>query len=76
MCDKCVKREVCKLNQGFDVQGCIEFYRSHEEILKEIRAKIKENSYHIVHGINNHDQGMTVNGIMQIIDEVIKEQEL
>ena len=43
------------------------------EVIEQIKAEIKQNSYPIVHGANNHEQGMTVYGIMQVIDRHVKE---
>lgn len=42
-------------------------------VIEQIKAEIEKNSYLIVHGVNNHEQGMTVYGIMQVIDHHIKE---
>ena len=38
-------------------------------VIDRIKQSVKEHSYHIVHGINNHDEGMTVQGFYQVIDE-------
>ena len=40
-----------------------------ESILDRVRAEIVQNAYPIVHGINNHEKGMTLYGILQIIDK-------
>ena len=40
-----------------------------EPVLDKIRAEIEQNAYPIVHGVNNHERGMTLNGILQIIDK-------
>ena len=40
ICDKCVKKRVCRLFDGSNVQGCIEFYRPHEEVLQEVKDYI------------------------------------
>lgn len=40
-----------------------------EPILDKIKAEIEENAYPIVHGVNNHEKGMTLYGILQIIDK-------
>ena len=37
--------------------------------LDKIRAEIDQNAYPIVHGVNNHEKGMTLYGILQIIDK-------
>ena len=43
------------------------------DVLEQIRAEIEQNAYPIVHGVNNHEKGMTLYGILQIIDKY-KEQ--
>lgn len=45
------------------------------ERIKEARDEIERNAYPIVHGVNNHDMGMTINGIFQVVDNMIKEYE-
>ena len=42
-------------------------------VIDDIKAEIEQNSYPIVHGINNHEKGMTLYGILQIIDKYMKE---
>ena len=37
-----------------------------------IRQEIEQNAYPIVHGVNNHEKGMTLYGILQIIDRHTK----
>ena len=44
------------------------------DALHKIRAEIEQNAYPIVHGVNNHEKGMTLYGILQIIDKYRKEQ--
>ena len=39
------------------------------DTLDRIRAEIEQNAYPIVHGVNNHEKGMTLYGILQIIDK-------
>ena len=39
------------------------------DVLDKIRAEIEQNAYPIVHGVNNHEKGMTLYGILQIIDK-------
>lgn len=39
------------------------------EVLYKIRKEIEQNAYPIVHGVNNHEKGMTLYGILQIIDK-------
>lgn len=38
-------------------------------ILGKIRAEIEQNAYPIVHGVNNHELGMTLYGINQVFDK-------
>ena len=45
-----------------------------DDVLDKIRAEIEQNAYPIVHGVNNHEKGMTLYGILQIIDKYRKEQ--
>ena len=45
------------------------------EVLDKIRAEIEQNAYPIVHGVNSHEKGMTLYGILQIIGKYRKEQE-
>ena len=45
-------------------------------VLDEIRAEIEQNAYPIVHGVNNHEKGMTLYGILQIIDKYKAESEV
>ena len=46
-----------------------------EDVLDKIRAEIEQNAYPIVHGVNNHEKGMTLYGILQIIDKYKAERE-
>ena len=46
-----------------------------EPIIDKIRAEIEQNAYPIVHGVNNHENGMTLYGILQIIDKYKAESE-
>jgi hypothetical protein len=45
------------------------------EVLDKIRAEIEQNAYPIVHGVNNHEKGMTLYGVLQIIDKYKAESE-
>lgn len=45
------------------------------EVLEKIRAEIEQNAYPIVHGVNNHEKGMTLYGILQVIDKYKAESE-
>ena len=42
-------------------------------VLQEIKDEITNNSYPIVHGVNDHEMGMSLYGICQVIDNKIKE---
>ena len=44
-------------------------------VLDKIRAEIEQNAYPIVHGVNNHELGMTLYGILQILDKYKAETE-
>lgn len=69
------------------LQGCLDFRQlaewlkdykrllEQEPILDKIRAEIEQNAYPIVHGVNNHEKGMTLYGILQIIDKYKTESE-
>lgn len=46
-----------------------------EVVLGKIRAEIEQNAYPIVHGVNNHELGMTLHGILQVIDKYKAESE-
>lgn len=45
------------------------------EVLDKIRAEIDQNAYPIVHGVNNHEKGMTLHGILQVIYKYKAESE-
>ena len=45
------------------------------DVLDKIRAEIEQNAYPIVHGVNNHEKGMTLYGVLQIIDKYKTESE-
>lgn len=45
------------------------------DVLDKIRAEIEQNAYPIVHGVNNHEKGMTLYGVLQIIDKYKAESE-
>lgn len=48
---------------------------SRQALLDDLRAEIEQNAYPIIHGVNNHEKGMTLYGIMQIIDKYKAETE-
>lgn len=43
-------------------------------VLDSVRAEIEQNAYPIVHGVNNHEKGMTLYGILQILDKYKSEE--
>lgn len=57
----CVSEKVCEHDK--------------QMVLDKIRAEIEQNAYPIVHGVNNHEKGMTLYGILQIIDKYKAESE-
>ena len=40
--------------------------------LDDVKAEIEQNAYPIVHGVNNHEKGMTLYGILQVLDNIGK----
>ena len=48
----------------------------YESMLNKIRAEIEQNAYPIVHGVNNHEKGMTLYGILQVINKYKAESEV
>ena len=57
--------EMCK--ERLTVYACKTLEQTNA--LDKIRAEIEQNSYPIVHGVNNHELGMTLYGILQVIDK-------
>ena len=57
----CVSEKVCEHDKN--------------EVLDKIRAEIEQNVYPIVHGVNSHELGMTLYGILQVIDKYKAESE-
>lgn len=45
------------------------------DMVKQAREEIEQNAYPIVHGVNNHDMGMTLGGIFQVLDKLIADSE-
>ena len=39
------------------------------DVFDKISAEVEQIAYPIVHGVNNHEKGMTLYGILQIIDK-------
>ena len=44
--------------------------------LDDVKAEIEKNAYPIVYGVYNHRKGMTLNGILQVLDNIGKESEV
>ena len=63
------------LEHNLDYGGISEAYKmsfkalDQMDIIDKIRAEIEQNAYPIVHGVNNHELGMTLYGILQVIDK-------
>ena len=57
------------------VGAYLDGYNKGLEALDKVRAEIEQNAYPIVHGCNNHELGMTLYGIIQVIDEYKAESE-
>jgi hypothetical protein len=56
-------------------KDAFEHLKERASALDKIRAEIEQNAYPIVHGVNNHEKGMTLYGILQIIDKYKTESE-
>lgn len=57
---------------------CVSEQACHEDkmkVLEKIKAEIEQNAYPIVHGVNSHELGMTLYGILQVIDKYMEEGE-
>lgn len=50
-----------------------DLYEDKMKVLEKIRAEIEQNAYPIVHGVNSHELGMTLYGILQVIDKYLAE---
>lgn len=78
-CDDCPEK--ADDNECISQSHCFEVKRMAIQALKQmdaldkIRAEIEQNAYPIVHGVNNHEKGMTLYGILQIIDKYKTESE-
>lgn len=59
----------CEIVQASINTGIRTATRLVDDVLDEIRAEIEQNSYPIVHGVNSHEKGMTLYGILQVIDK-------
>ena len=53
MCDRCVKKSVCKLCDGSNIQGCIEFEKSRIDELQEIQEEI--NCIYVMQNVHKGD---------------------
>jgi len=62
----------CDMKEAYELLDNVST-TSEQEIVKpyfdKIIAEIEQNAYPIVHGVNNHEKGMTLYGILQIIDK-------
>ena len=69
ICDGCIHDDVCGLEDNHEegIVSCADMIP--KDVLDNIRAEIEENAYPIVHGVNNHEKGMTLYGILQVIDK-------
>jgi hypothetical protein len=56
-------------------KDAFEHLKERASALDKIRAEIEQNAYPIVHGVNNHELGMTLYGILQIFDKYKTESE-
>ena len=56
-------------------QGYADAKAKYMEKIDKIRAEIEQNAYPIVHGVNNHELGMTLYGILQVINKYKAESE-
>ena len=77
-CEKIIKaleQEPSKPMVEIDLYSVIKQKYIEREVLDEIRAEIEQNAYPIVHGVNNHELGMTLYGILQIIGKYKAESE-
>ena len=64
---------LCKRDSSKECEG--KYKDCTDCVLDKIRAEIEQNAYPIVHGVNNHEKGMTLYGILQIIDKYKIESE-
>lgn len=75
ICDNCIHDDVCGLEDNHEeaITFCADMIP--KDILDKIRAEVEQNAYPIVHGVNNHEKGMTLYGVLQIIDKYRAESE-
>ncbi len=48
---------------------------SKDDMIDKIKAEIEQNAYPIVHGVNNHEKGMSLYGILRVLDKFKNESE-
>lgn len=60
--------EVKRVEQRYE-KALDDMEKHYKDVLDKIRTEIEQNAYPIVHGVNNHEKGMTLYGILQIIDK-------
>lgn len=64
-----------RVTSGVKQEPCENAVTITPDRIKQAREEIEQNAYPIVHGANNHDMGMTLNGIFQVLDKLITEVE-
>ena len=63
-------------NDGFKFANCpISVVDDNMKVLEKIKKEIEAHAYPIIHGVNNHELGMTLYGILQVIDKYMTESE-
>ena len=76
MAIEALEQEPFKPMVEIDLYSVIKQKYIEREVLDKIRAEIEQNAYPIVHGVNNHEKGMTLYGVLQIIDKYKAESEV
>jgi uncharacterized protein related to proFAR isomerase len=72
---KMLEQEPFKPMIEIDLYSVIKQKYIEREMLDKIRAEIEQNAYPIVHGVNNRELGMTLYGILEVIDKYKTESE-
>ena len=72
---KDIKDYLEQTNTVLLTKEAFECLKERARVLDKIRAEIEQNAYPIVHGVNNHEKGMTLYGILQVIDKYKAESE-
>lgn len=67
----CEEEDIAK---AFQLGMAFGFAEKCDEMLDKIRAEIEQNAYPIVHGVNNCEKGITLYGILQVIDKYKSER--